>query len=171
MYIGLIIWDLPKIPKHGLLRIESCTHWNIHRLPHGKSTNSSAGLGKGKMAHSKQPHILGRIGLSSHGWLPVLEKDNYLKPLSARFAGQTQQVKTLGPWTCLSIQKPCPSHGSTAPVPLRKVLEPEARRGTLTENLQLRWCHSHLSPLRHSGETLSLKSGIGACKLMPTISI
>ena len=50
------------------------------------------------------------------------------KPTSARCAGQTRRVTTLGPWTCVSIQKPCPSHGSIAPMRLRKILEPEARR-------------------------------------------
>ena len=51
--------------------------------------------------------------------------------MNAGCAGQTRCVKTLGPWACLCIKKPCPSHWSTAPVPPRKVLEPEARRRTL----------------------------------------
>ena len=48
------------------------------------------------------------------------------KTTSGRCAGQTWCVKTLGPRACLCIRKLCPSHGSTAPVPLWKVLEPEA---------------------------------------------
>ena len=52
-----------------------------------------------------------------------------------------------------------------------KVLEPEAWRRTLTENLRLRGRHSRLSPLSHCGEILSLKSETGARELMSTLSI
>ena len=44
-------------------------------------------------------------------------------------------------------------------------------KDTHTENPQLRGRHSRLNPLSHCGETLSLKSGIGARQLMSTISI
>ena len=84
--------------------------------------------------------------------------------------GVLDSLGSLGPWTCLSIQKPCPSPGSTALVPLRKVLEPEATRRTQTENLELPGRHSCLSPMSHYEETLSQKSGIGACEQMFTLS-
>ena len=57
------------------------------------------------------------------------------------------------------------SHGSTAPVPPRKVLKPEARR---TENLQLRGRHSCLRPLSHCGDTFSLKNELGTREPMST---
>ena len=44
-------------------------------------------------------------------------------------------------------------------------------KDTPTENPQLPGHHSRLSPLSHSGETLSLKSGTGMRKLMSIISI
>ena len=76
---------------------------------------------------------LGRLGsaalVDSQSRRRTIQSDS--KPTSARCAGQTRRVKTLGPWTCLSIQQPCPCHGSAAPMLLRKVLEPEVRRRTL----------------------------------------
>ena len=87
-----------------------------------------------KTAPSEQQCIHGKTALSSLGWQQVWEKDNSdLKPTSARCAGQTRRVKTLGPWTCLSSQEPCPSNGSTDPVPPWKVLEPEAMKRTLQQ--------------------------------------
>ena len=44
---------------------------------------------------------------------------------------RNQRVPTcedLGSMDFLGIQKPCPRHGSTAPVPPRKFLQPKARR-------------------------------------------
>ena len=55
-------------------------------------------------------------------------------------------------------------------MPLTKVLEPEVRRRTHKQKTLKRCgCHSHLSPLSHCGEILSLKNEIGAHELMSTI--
>ena len=56
--------------------------------------------------------------------------------------------KDPGPWPRRSIQKPCPGHRPTAPVPWRKFLKPEAKRRTLQlKNLNLCGRRSCISPL------------------------
>ena len=112
-------------------------------------------------APAEQPHILGQTGLGSFWWQPTTPIRN------TRVLGVLDSLEVWRPWLHghnLNIQKPCPSHGSTAHVPPGKVPEPET--GTPTENLQLRGRHSRLGP-----QSLSLTSGTGARELMSTISI
>ena len=144
------MWDLSKIPPHGQHGIESRTCRNIHKLPHSKSGPMALGfrylffffgpplarsaLGKGKWLFLNNHTALGRLGSAALVGSQSRRVDNSdSKPTSARSAGQTQCVKTMGPWAHLSIQKLCPSHGSTTPMPPRKILEPEARRRTLQQ--------------------------------------
>ena len=63
------------------------------------------------------------------------------KPTSAKFAGQPLHVKIFGPWTCLSIQKPCPTHGSTPPCPICGLMTCVSKwcRRVLNERFVLMW--------------------------------
>ena len=120
---------------------------------------------EGARGRRKRPLLNNHTSLGRPGSAALVGSQSSRRTTQTHECQVCWTASTLGPWTCLSIQKPCPSHVSTAPVPPRKVLKPEARR---TENLQLRGRHSCLSPLSHCGDTFSLKNELGTREPMST---